>query len=491
MTDRPQNPTARITALTQQPRYWGLGRALGWTQFGMAAERLVRAFWPLWTLFFVVVAAFAFGIGSAVPASWLLAPLGIAAVLALVLLVRGIRRFRWPRWSEALGRLDETLPGRPLSALTDDQAIGEDPATQAVWTAHLRRMATSAAGARAPAPDFRVSDRDPFGLRFVAVTALAMALLFGAIGRVAEVSEAVAAAPAAGPISAGPAWEGWVEPPLYTGQPSIYLNDLLQREITVPEGSQVTLRFYGDLDAISVDETVSANLSPPVTDGGVALRTIPIRASGTLSIIGPGGESYAITMIPDQDPTIEMVSAPEGVPPGQVQFEFAATDDYAVVGGTVIVSLDPEGAERIHGLSVDPEPQDPLELTLPMPFAGSRADFSEIFIDDLSEHPLANMPVTLALLARTIWVRPAKVSSKWPSCPGGGSSYPLPTPWPSNAATSSGRAKTRNVLRGCCGPSATSRIRFTPTCPKAFSRTPRPAASSGRRLPDLRPQLAS
>jgi len=36
-------------------------------------------------------------------------------------------------------------------------------------------------------------------------------------------------------------------------------------------------------------------------------------------------------------------------------------------------------------------------LDLPMPFSGDRTDFEEVLLDDLSEHPLANLPVTLTL----------------------------------------------------------------------------------------------
>ena len=52
------------------------------------------------------------------------------------------------RRDAALVRLDETLPGRPIQALMDTQAIGhKDDASLAVWRAHQTRMA-DARGAR-------------------------------------------------------------------------------------------------------------------------------------------------------------------------------------------------------------------------------------------------------------------------------------------------------------------------------------------------------
>jgi len=52
---------------------------------------------------------------------------------------------------------------------------------------------------------------------------------------------------------------------------------------------------------------------------------------------------------------------------------------------------------RAHGLEVEPDAREPIVLDLPMPFSGDRADFEDMLIDDFSEHPWANLPVTLTL----------------------------------------------------------------------------------------------
>ena len=402
--NRPADPrqtvTARIAALIAQPRYQRLGRVIALTQAGMAAERLARAFWPFWTLLLSALAAIAFGVQTVIPPDWWWLVLVLLGGALGWLMLRGLRRLRLPAWTEAMARLDTTLPGRPLAALTDTQALGDDPQARAVWQAHLRRMAERAAVARAPAPAVSVADRDPYALRLMAVTAFVMALAFGAIWRVADMSEAAASAPLPGTPGGGPSWEGWVEPPLYTGLPSIYLNDLIGTEFSAPVGSEVTLRIYGDPDAVEVIETVSS-LPVAVEDAPqlAAVRTVPLNQSGTLSIDGPGGRSFAIDIVPDAAPSVDLASAPEGVPPSQLQFEYAATDDYAVVRGEAVVQLNPRAAARRHGLAVDPEQRAPLVLDLPLPFAGGRDDFSEVFVDDLSEHPFANLPVTLTLIA--------------------------------------------------------------------------------------------
>jgi hypothetical protein len=46
----------------------------------------------------------------------------------------------------------------------------------------------------------------------------------------------------------------------------------------------------------------------------------------------------------------------------------------------------------LAGLTVDPDPIDPVVLDLPMPFSGDRSDFDEFLIDNLSQHGLANLP---------------------------------------------------------------------------------------------------
>ena len=103
-----------------------------------------------------------------------------------------------------MARLDRSLPGRPLTALFDDQAIGgTDDASAAVWRAHKRRMAQRAAAAEPVRGDLRVSSRDPYALRFVAVLAFGMALLFGSVWRLGTVAEMAGGGTASVFVAAG------------------------------------------------------------------------------------------------------------------------------------------------------------------------------------------------------------------------------------------------------------------------------------------------
>ena len=232
-----------------------LRRPLTLTWAGLIAERVVRAFWPLWTLVAALAGAMMLGLHEVFSFEilWSVAILAVIGVIAAAII--GIRQFAWPRRAEALARMDAAMPGHPLAALADTQAIGsDDPASEALWQAHQARMAARAADAKAVEPDLKLSRRDPFGLRYVALLGLVVALLFGSIWRVGTVTQMGTGNGAA--LAAGPAWEGWVEPPGYTGLPSLYLNDIDTR-ITAPEGSRITIRLYGEVGALSVSETVS------------------------------------------------------------------------------------------------------------------------------------------------------------------------------------------------------------------------------------------
>ena len=377
------------------------------TLVGLWAERLSRAFWPLWSLALAVMAALAFGLQDLGPLIHARIAGGVVALLALVLLALGLRRFRKPGVSDALDRLDAIMPGRPIAALRDRQAIGTaDPASLAVWQAHQERMAARAALARPVQPDLRLSSRDPFSLRYVALTAFIMALLFGSFWRAASVT-GLAPGPAIA-MPGGPSWEAWAQPPAYTGKPSLYLNDITDLALDLPTGTRLQIRLYGPEGTLSVEQTI-ADLPPPappemtevaaVPDGMAGVRDFTVTRSGTLSIEGPGGREWQVTALPDALPAIA-VSGPIGREgDGRFTQDFTATDDYGVIAGRVTITLDLGKVDRHHGLIPDPEPVEPVVLDLPMPVSGQRGELNETLIDDLSKHVFANLPVSMVFAA--------------------------------------------------------------------------------------------
>jgi uncharacterized protein (TIGR02302 family) len=381
------------------------------TLAGLWAERLARAFWPLWSLILLVLAALAFGMQDLGPLRWAQAGGGLVAILALGLLALGYRRFRRPTQVDALMRLDTALPGRPISALMDRQAIGtRDPASLAVWETHLERMAARAAAARPVEPDLRLSSRDPFSLRYVALTAFVMAMIFGSFWKAASVSGLVPGAAVAMP--GGPSWEGWAQPPAYTGKPSLYLNEVTAGAVELPTGTRLQIRIYGPADSMTVAQTIAdppplpaplpegeATPAAAAIDGMAGVHDLTVTRSGALAIEGPGGREWQITAIPDGVPVIEVSGNMGREADGRFRQTFKASDDYGVVAGRVTITLDLAQVDRRHGLGPDPEPVEPVVLDLPMPLKGKRTEITETLIDDLSKHVFANLPVTMVFAA--------------------------------------------------------------------------------------------
>ncbi|MDW4499045.1 TIGR02302 family protein [Sulfitobacter sp. D35] len=364
------------------------------TWAGLLAERIARSFFPLMSLCLFVLAILMMGAQDVVSVEVVWAGAVFALLAFVAALGWGFWSFRWPRWSEAIARLDATLPGRPLQALMDTQAIGsQDASSTAVWRAHQARMAQRADDAERVPGDLRVASRDPYALRYVAMLAFAVALLFGSVWRVGSVAEM---APGGG-LAAGPVWEGWAESPRYTGRPTIYLNDIPEGALQVPVGSLITMRLYGEVGALTLSETVSGRTEvPPASEPAQDFTAIQ---SGEISVDGPGGRTWQVEVIPDAAPQIAILEDPDATALGEMTLPFEASDDYGVEAGEARITLNLAAVTRRYGLAIDPDPRPDIVVPLPTPIAGDRSDFEEALIEDFSEHPWANLPVTVELAA--------------------------------------------------------------------------------------------
>lgn len=374
----------------------GASRPIRMTLAGLWAERLVRAFWPLWSLLIAGLSALAFGAQDRLPleAFWFGA---VSVLVGLVwALVWGLRAFRIPTRAEATARVDARLPGQPIAALMDSPALGaDDPAGRALWQAHLRRMAVQATAARPVAPDLKLAARDPYALRYVALLAFTMALMFGSLWQAAAVTGLMPGG--ATQAATGPAWEGWAEPPAYTGKPTLYLADQQGPELSLPVGTRLRLRFYGDPGSLILAETVSGRTDVPPASANA--QDFLLRQSGTLKIEGDGGRAWTVNAIPDTPPTITAMDAVTREADGKFGLKFSAKDDYGVTRGEVTLALDPSKLSRRHGLAIEPEPGalQPVTLDLPMPMTRDRTVIEQELQDDLSQSLMANLPVTLTL----------------------------------------------------------------------------------------------
>ncbi|WP_237168632.1 DUF4175 domain-containing protein [Paracoccus shandongensis] len=366
-----------------------VARALRLTRWGMVWEQAARAFWPLATVLALVFAAFALGVVAAVPGPVLPWLAGAVLLVLVGVAVRGGMRFRRVRMADALDRLDRTLPGRPLAALSDHAAIGGEGA---LWQAHLMQMQARAAFAQAVRPDAGLARRDPFALRLAGLVALVMALVFGGAAQMGQGIEALAATvsrPMADAVPVGPSWEGWAEPPAYTRRPTIYLNALAEGQpLDLPKGSAVTFRLYGN------GATVTQDIGPAIGEDPQA-PGFRAEQSGAIEV---AGRRLDVTVLPDNAPAIRAGAAPVRRADGRMVQDFEASDDHGVASGQAVIALDLAAVDRRFGLAIDPEPRQPVELALPLP-RGDRHQVKGQLTEDLSRHPWANLPVSVSLRA--------------------------------------------------------------------------------------------
>ncbi|MFD1058949.1 DUF4175 domain-containing protein [Paracoccus fistulariae] len=363
-------------------------RLTGW---GMWWERVARSFWPLATLLALVLACFALDLVSAVPAGWLLWLAGGVSLAVIAAAIWGGLRFRPVRRAEVVARLDGTLPGRPLAALSDRAAVGGEGA---LWQAHLAQMRQVALAARPVRPDAELARRDPFALRLVGLVALAMAVIFGGVSEIGRGVAALASTAAPPEIAAtlpiGPSWEGWAEPPAYTRRPTIYLNALPEGErMELPKGSRVTFRLYDE--AAEVVQDIGPALSEEAQAPGFRAEN-----SGRIEVAGRG---FDVTVLPDLPPVIRAGALSERRADGRMVQDYRASDDHGVMRAVARIALDLEAVDRRFGLAIDPEPREAVELPLPMPRGGDRKQVRGQLVRDLSRHPWANLPVSLTLRA--------------------------------------------------------------------------------------------
>lgn len=389
-----------------------LERQLRLTRLIIAAERGLRLMWPVLPVTSLYVALQAFGILALVSPFMAGVLQGLMTISLLVISVRAGILFRIPSREEAIARIDAQLQGHPLATLEDRIAVGAgDAQAEALWTAHLARMAERAASVRTGRPDVRLSAYDPFALRLIAIVLLVVTVLFarGSLGpAVAPVGGAQAT------VNTGLNYEGWATPPAYTGLPTLYLPDLAQAgaELRLPAGSDVSLRIYGAAAAKFAQTLSSKDI--PLIDRAPGIQDVQFQAeqSGAL-ILGLEDQEVAwrFEIIDDLPPEIRFLEGPSRSPTGLLEMTFEAQDDYEVRYSQASVTLNLEAVDRRYGLKTQPVTRPPLLIELPMPLSGDRMRFIETVSEDFSDHPLAGLPVEIILEARDAMDQPGRSAS--------------------------------------------------------------------------------
>ena len=157
----------------------------------------------------------------------------------------------------------------------------------------------------------------------------------------------------------------------------------------------ITLRFYGEVGALALSETVSGRTVFPAAS--TKTQDFQILQDGELSIEGLNGRNWSVIVVPDALPIVASLNSIDSDANGVMTLPFFAGDDYGIESGKAQFSLDLVEVSRRHGLSVPPEARPELTVSLPMPVAGDRSGFEEALVENFSKHPWANLPVIVNL----------------------------------------------------------------------------------------------
>lgn len=370
-----------------------LKTTLALTRAGLIYERVAQAFWPFFSLLFLALGVRLLGLHTLPGDAALTAVSAVLAVAALVSLVMGARAFTRPTAGEVIARVDARLNGRPLQALSDAQGTQSSEASDALWRAHLERMAARVVDAKPVPPEPALAPRDPYGLRLMALTVLGMGVVFGSLGTATTVARGNADTE----IAMGPIWEGWIKPPSHTGKPTLYMQDLDDR-FDAPKGSEVTVRLYGtgeDGDVLELRETVSGDESATAT----ADTDFDIQRAGEIEIDGPSGRLWNVALVPDARPTAELVEQMSRAASGETRQPYRLTDDFGVTRAVIVIERDLDAVTRRYGFAMAPEERAPLEVDVVLPQSGSRTEIDGVFAENFSEHPYSGLPVMISMRA--------------------------------------------------------------------------------------------
>lgn len=325
---------------------------------------------------------------------------------------------------------DSEVGHRPLTALADRPVSDiDDPARQALWTAHLERMRRLLARLRVRLPSPGMARLDPLGLRAVVPLLLLIAIAAGGGEAGARLERALI--PTAGGLAGDNlTLDIWITPPAYTRVPPILLQrqagpqvadkslaeaqaarendpaagsdaaEAAPQEVAIPVGSTVLAQLgradgaarmmIGErpvaFNAVDGDQaTAGRRVEAEISDDDVAAKSLDIRLDDDL-VAG-----WPIRVVPDNAPEVAFTSAPKNRGKGLLALEYNATDDYALAGLRLLV-------RHQEGWPVPGTDEVEAEQPLPVPNPGVAAGKGRA-TRDFSAHPWAGEIVEVKLVA--------------------------------------------------------------------------------------------
>jgi len=384
-----------------------LGRTRGITRASMVFERL----WPLALPVLVVACLFVslswFGLFRVMP-EWLrlatMAVFGLGALAALY----PLRYFRWPASPEIDRRIERSnaLEHTPVLVQADRLTGSGDRFAEALWREHQKRMAARLGGLSSDMPRTGVPERDPWGLRAVAVLLLVTAFAFSSGPFGGSVTDGFRPTPGAPPVP--PRLDAWVTPPAYTGRAPIFLTADANRDTALfeaPQGSDVTLRVTGgtgeetlsysavDAEEVALEPQAASDPAKPVR-AGVRQFAGKLEQDGMLILKSGEAEigTWAFRITQDTAPRISFIGEPKRAVNGTLEMAYSIVDDYGAVSGKADFEMVEPQSSDARPLYESPD----MPLTLPRKSAKDGAAKTS---RDLTEHVWAGVEVNATLSA--------------------------------------------------------------------------------------------
>lgn len=364
-----------------------LGALLRRSALALIAERLWRLFVAVATLALFFLTFAWLGFFRAAPLEARIGVVALFGFAALYVVAREIAR-GWPGRASALARLDASADPalRPASSLEDRLAFKDaDPAAQALWTAHRRRLEAALEATPVAAPEPRVPQRDPYALRALALVGAVAAGFIAGDQKGARLSAAFDWRAAPSILDATSRIDAWLEPPAYTGRPPIVLAGESEAAIEAPVNSVLRIRpadarasVGGELVAIA-----EAAQQEPAKEQAY-------RLAGEAQLSLSDGRSFNLSVIPDRAPAIALVEPPRNNARGSMTLAFRAEDDYGVVSAEAVFSRPPGAGRALY---------DSPRLALALPPGGGGLGEARATID-LADSPFAGAQLALRLVAK-------------------------------------------------------------------------------------------
>ncbi|HWU24759.1 MAG TPA: DUF4175 family protein [Rhizomicrobium sp.] len=354
-------------------------------------ERVWRASWPATGIVGAFLAAGLFDIFAYAPAWLHLFLLFLVCLAAGTFLHINLRNFAVPRWEDGARRVeqDSALSHRPLTEGHDRLAVGSgDPWTEELWRAHLRHLLARVTQLRVRWPRPGLQALDPYRLRFAVLGLLALGLLVAGADSFKRIAATLT--PDTGMRASLASIDAWINPPDYTGEAPLYLQNPVSDSgsITVPVGSELVLRVHSaqGLPHLALHPDSGVQFKGRSGEFGADIR-LTRDADLRAMVDGKLLARLDIKTAADNPPVIAFAQPPAKTERDTTKFSFTAGDDYGVVGARAIIRPIAKDAKAV--LSVD----------LPLASASAKK-LSQTVYRDLTAEPLAGLNVEITLEAK-------------------------------------------------------------------------------------------